>query len=106
MTPWTIVHQAALSMGFPRQEYWSDLPLPSPAYLPNPGIKVTSLALAGKFFTTESPYILNIYTKLFAQSCLTLYNPMDYSLPRFSVHRIRQARILDCVTISSSRESF
>ena len=38
-------HQAPLSMGFPRQEYWSGLPLPSPGALPNPGIKPTCLCL-------------------------------------------------------------
>ena len=41
-------------MGFPRQEYWSGLPFPSPGDLPNPGIESTSPALAGGFFTTES----------------------------------------------------
>ena len=51
---WTVAHQAPLSMGFPRQEYWSRLPLPSPGDLPDPGIEPTSPALAGEFFTTES----------------------------------------------------
>ena len=41
--------------GISRQEYWSGLPFPSPGNLPNPGIKPMSLALAGRFFTTESP---------------------------------------------------
>ena len=50
-TPWTIAHQTHLSMGFPRQEYWSGLPFPTLGDLPNPGIKLTSLALAGRFFT-------------------------------------------------------
>ena len=45
MTPWTIVHQALLSMGFPRQESWSGLPFPSPGYLPDPGIESGSPAL-------------------------------------------------------------
>ena len=35
--PWTVVHQAPLSMGFSRQEYWSGLPIPSTRDLPNPG---------------------------------------------------------------------
>ena len=39
---WTVVHQAPLSMGFPRQEYWSGLPFPSLGDLPNPGIKPAS----------------------------------------------------------------
>ena len=57
-TPWTIALQASLSMGFPRQEFWSVLPFPSPGNLPNPGIKPTSPvspALAGQLFTTEPP---------------------------------------------------
>ena len=37
--------QAPLSMGFPRQEYWSGLPFPSPGDIPNPGIKTLSPAL-------------------------------------------------------------
>ena len=40
-------------MGFPRQEYWSGLPLPSPGDLPNPGIKPNFPALAGRFFIAE-----------------------------------------------------
>ena len=36
-TPWTAAHQAPPSMGFPRQEYWSGLPFPSPGDFPNPG---------------------------------------------------------------------
>ena len=48
-------HQAPLSMGFSRQEYWSRLPFPSPGDLPHPGIELSFLALAGRFFTTEPP---------------------------------------------------
>ena len=44
-TPWTIAHQATLSMEIPRQEYWSGLPFPSPGDLPNPGIEPGSPAL-------------------------------------------------------------
>ena len=50
VTAWTIAHQAPLSMGFPRHEWWSGLPCPSPGDLPNPGIKTASPALAGGFF--------------------------------------------------------
>ena len=39
MTPWTIAHQAPLSMEISRQGYWSGLPFPSPRDLPDPGIK-------------------------------------------------------------------
>ena len=53
VTPWTIACQAPLSMGFPRQEYWSRLPFPFSGDLPDPEIKPASPALAGEFFTTE-----------------------------------------------------
>ena len=55
VTPWTVACQAPLSTGFSRQEYWSGLPFPSRKNLPNQGIKSTSPALAGRFFTTEPP---------------------------------------------------
>ena len=51
--PWTVARQAPLSMGFSRQEYWSELPFPSPGDLPDSGIESASPALAGGFFTTE-----------------------------------------------------
>ena len=57
-TLWTVARQAALSVGFSRREYWSGWPFPSPADPPDPGIEPASpvsLALAGGFFTTESP---------------------------------------------------
>ena len=50
-TPWTVAHQAPLSMGFFRQEYWSGLPRPAPGDLPNPDIESVSPTLAGGFFT-------------------------------------------------------
>ena len=52
-------HQAPLSMGFSRQEYWSGLPFLPPGDLPDPGIKLespTSSALAGRFFTTSATW--------------------------------------------------
>ena len=54
-TPWTVAHQAPLSMGFSRQEYWSGLPFPSPGDLPNPGIKPRSPALQADTLTSEPP---------------------------------------------------
>ena len=45
MIPQIVVHQAPLSMGFSRQEYWSGLPFPSPEDLPNTGIEPGSPAL-------------------------------------------------------------
>ena len=66
-------HQALPSLGFSRQEHWSGLPFPSPM--------------------RESEV---------AQSCLTLCDPMDCSLPGFSVHGIFQARVLEWVAIDLS----
>ena len=56
-TLWTVAHQAPLSMGFSRQEYWSGLPFPIPGDLPDTGIESASPvspALAGGFFTTSA----------------------------------------------------
>ena len=39
VTPWNVTHQGPLSMGFPKQEYWSGLPLPPPEDLPDPGLE-------------------------------------------------------------------
>jgi len=60
-TLWIVAHQAPLSVGFSRQEYWSGLPWPPAGYLPNPGIELETLispALAGGFFTTSTTYII------------------------------------------------
>ena len=75
-----VAHQAPPSMGFPRQEYWSGLPFPSPGDLPDPRIEPmspASPALAGGFFTT-SPRPGKV---LVVQLCLTLCDPMDCSRP-------------------------
>ena len=69
-TPWTVAYQALPSMGFSRQEYWSGLPFPSPMH------------------ESEVP-----------QSCLTLRDPLDCSLPGSSVHGILQARVLEWFAI-------
>ena len=52
---WTVAHQAPLSMGFSRQEYWSGLPFPSPGDLTNPGIKQRSPALQVDSLPSEPP---------------------------------------------------
>ena len=58
-TPWTVVSQAPLFMGFSQQEnYWGGLPFPSPGNLPNPGIELISPmspVLAGRFINPEPP---------------------------------------------------
>ena len=54
-TPWTVAHQATLSMEFSRQEYWSGLPCPPPGDLPNPGIEPRSLKLQVDSLLSEPP---------------------------------------------------
>ena len=139
-TPWTVAHQAPLSMGFSWQEHCSGLSCPLPHFLPDPEIEpmVSCIScIAGRFCTAEPsgqliqrvaylnpvPRIVKctIYTPLHygsgnphyslesesevTQSCLSLCDPMDYSLPGFSVHGIFQARVLEWVAISFSRGS-
>ena len=95
LTLWTVACLVLLSIWFSRQDYWSALPCPSPGDLPHSGIKLASPvspALTGGFFTTRTiwkPFLhsccccccYSVY-----QSCPTLCNPMDCSLPGFSVH--------------------
>ena len=72
--PWTVAYQAPPSMGFSRPEYWSGLPFPSP---------VIKYEVSGCEWSEV------------AQSCPTLCDPMDGSLPGSSIHGIFQARILE-----------
>ena len=53
--PWTVAHQAPLSMEFSRQGYWNGLPFPSPGNLSNPGIKPRSPVLQTDFLPSELP---------------------------------------------------
>ena len=55
-TPWTVAHQAPLSMEFSTQEYWSGLSLPSPGAIPNPGIEPWSPALQADSLPSEPPW--------------------------------------------------
>ena len=52
-TPGTVAHQVPLSTGFPRQEYWSGLPFPTPGDRPDPGIELVSPVSAGGLFTIK-----------------------------------------------------
>ena len=74
MTPWTVAHQATLSMGFSRQEYWNGLPFPSPEDLPDPGIEPLSpVALALEANSSNSSEPLgkpNLYLDLLKSSKL------------------------------------
>ena len=81
VTPWTVTHQAPLSMEFSRQKYQKELPFHTPRYLPDSVIKPPSLAspaLAGGFFATVPPekplHQLYVYTYPL---------PLEKSLPRF-----------------------
>ena len=79
VTPQTAANQAPPSLGFSRQEHWNGLPFPSRC------MKVKS----------ESEV---------AQSCLTLHDPMDCSLPGSSIHGTFQARVLEWGAITFSVE--
>ena len=61
-TWWTVACQAPLSMGFFRQEFWSELPFPPPGDLPDPGIKPNTSCIGRQFFTTVAPEAKNILT--------------------------------------------
>ena len=86
-------------MAFSRQEYWSGLPLPPP------GIEPTSPALAGRFFTSSTTSSCSV-----AQTCPTLWNPMDCCTPGLPVlHHLLELAQTSCPlsrrgypTISSS----
>ena len=54
VTPWTVAHQAPLSMGFSRQEYWGGLPFPPPGHLPDPGIEPGSPALGADSLPSDA----------------------------------------------------
>ena len=83
-TLWTVAHQAPLSMGFSRQEYWSGLPCPPPGELGDPGIKPASFmspALASRFFTTsvtwEAMYIyILLQNKLHRKHNMIVISPL------------------------------
>ena len=67
-TLWTVAHQAPPSMESSRQEYWSELPFPSPGHLPDPGIKPEPSALQVDSLLSELPgkpfLIIHTYLKI------------------------------------------
>ena len=80
-TLWTVAHQGPLSMGFSRQEYWSDLLFPSLGDLPDPGIEPTSLAspaLASGFFASGTTWEAPLTTGI-PEKSLNLY--VNYLVP-------------------------
>ena len=89
---WTVARQAPLSVGFPRQEYWSGPPFPSPGDLSDPGVEphllhwqVGSLPLSHQGSPRMHP-LSSVQFSSVAQSCLTLCNPMNLSMPGLPVH--------------------
>ena len=96
----TVTHQALLSMGFSRQEYWSGLPCLLQGIFLTQGSNSCVLypGLAGRFFTTSATYVkVKLKTP---QLCPTLCSPMDCT-----VHGILQARILEWVAFPFSKGS-
>ena len=92
-------------MGFPRPKYWNGLLFPFPGGLPNLGIQLKSPALTGGFLTTEppgKPLATTAAAAKLLQSCLTLCDPIDGSLPGSPVPGILQARTMERVAISFS----
>ena len=83
-TPWTVAHQALLSMGFSREEYWCGLPFPSPGDLPDPGIEPGSPTLQADALTSEPPALIKYKILLLllepSGSCL------DLQIDRISQH--------------------
>ena len=63
-TPWTVAHQAPLSMGFSRQEYWNGLPFPSPGDLPGPGIELRSPEMQADTLTSEPPVVRSCQSEI------------------------------------------
>ena len=55
VTPWTVAHEAPISIEFSRQEYWSELPFSSPGDLPDPGIEPGSSVLQADTLPSELP---------------------------------------------------
>ena len=106
LTEWTVALQAPLSMGFPRQEYWSGLPFYSPRDLPDLGIKPRSPALAGGFFTAEQPgkssdLITLFYIEQAASSHFRLYLTEINNIHLLFDKAIRSQIATSCLTWSS-----
>ena len=108
--PWTIALQTPLSMGFPRQKYWTGLPFSAPGDLPDSGIEPASPSLQVDSLPLRHPRSLcvcvcvcvYIYIAKLLQSCLTLCDPIDSSPPGSPVPGILQARTLEWIAISFS----
>ena len=72
-TQWTIARQALPFMGFPRQEHWSGLPIPTPEDLPGPGIEPTAPALAAAFFTPSTTWEAQLKAYVHTKPCTWIF---------------------------------
>ena len=103
VTPWAVAQQAPLSMGFSRQEYWSELPFPPPGDVPDPGIEPMYPALAGRFFTTVPPGKPNLWkspkysglTHQLSRGTIMILPPM-YQVSQVSTTDMLDRMILCC----------
>ena len=105
-TLWTIAHQAPLSMGFSKQEYWSELPFPSPGHLPDPGIAPESPAAPAlqadslSLNHQGSPLALSM-----SQFGLTAFQVSRISCGWQLLHRIVQQRLSSLNQVDQQRAS-
>ena len=109
--PWTIAHQALLSLRFPRQEYWSGLPFPPPGDLPDSGTEPASPALAGRFFTAElvgSMLLLLLSRFSHVRLCATSQTAAHQAPPSLGFSRQEYWSglhfLLQCVKVKSESE--
>ena len=109
--PCTVAHQASLSMGFSRQEYWSGLPFPplGDLFWPRYWTRVSCISCIGRqtlhhWAAWKVPYWRESESEV-AESCPTLCTSVDCSLPGSSVHGVFQAGVLECAAIAFSRRS-
>ena len=107
LTPWIVACQAVLSIGFPRQEYWSGLPFPSLGDLPDPGIKPQSPALASGFFydrATREALLCRLLCCAWSLSHVRLFaTPWTAACQAALSMRILQARIFEQADMPSSK---
>ena len=97
-TPWTVAHPTPLSMGFPKQIYWSGLPFSSPGHLSHPRIERVSLALAGGFSSTAPA----------GKSCLNDLNLLSLQnrTTNTSEHHVGVLRVLELPCSSRGAQGF
>ena len=72
VTPWTVAHQAPLSMGFSRQEYWIGLFFPSPGDLSNRDRTQVS-RIAGRRFNNQEALVIFVQIIFSYHACLSLF---------------------------------